>query len=108
MSIKNYNKYPVKISTLLPKVLSPLKKQNGSILLEIKLNWQKIVDSKVGSMCFASSIKKINNKNVLVLVSQNQNLLELSYSAPEIKESINSFFKAIIIDDIKFKKSLQC
>ncbi len=107
MNTKNYIKYPVKISTLLPKVLNPLKKKNGSLLLEIKLNWKKIVDSNIGLYCFASSIQKINNKNVLVIISENQNILELSYSAPEIKEKINLFFKGIVIDEIKFKKSLQ-
>ena len=87
--------------------MKPLKKKNGGVLLEIKLNWKKITGSKFSSVCFASSIKKINNKNILIIVSEKRNILELSYSSDQIREKINSFFNGTIIDEIKFKKSLQ-
>ena len=54
MNRKNYIKNPVKISTLLPEVLKPLKKKNDGVLLEIKLNWEKILEPRFSSCCFAS------------------------------------------------------
>ena len=107
MKHRNYIKNPVKISTLLPKVLKPLKNRDGVILLEIKLNWKEIIGSKLSSLCFASSLNTINNKNILIIVSEKKNILEISYSSEEIKEKINSFFNGTIIHQIKFKKVLQ-
>ncbi|MEE2694941.1 MAG: DciA family protein [Pseudomonadota bacterium] len=108
MSHRNYTKYPVKISTLLPKVLKPLRKTNSSLLLELKMNWEKIIGSKISEICFVSTIKKINKKNILIVVSDSNKILELSYSSNEIKNKVNSFFNSNFIDEIKFKKSLQC
>lgn len=102
-----YNKHPVRISTLLPKVFKPLRKKHGGVLLEIKFNWEKILDSELSSICFANSLKKINDKNILIITSDKNNILELSYSSDKIKEKINNFFNSPIIDQIKFKKFLQ-
>ena len=107
MSKQNYIKYPVKISTILPKVFNKLRKKNGGELLEIKLNWEKIVEKDIANSCFASKYKRINNKNVLVIVCDQRNILEISYSSEKIKDQINSFFKSNVIDEIKFKKILQ-
>ena len=107
MRQKNYIRYPVKISTLLPKVLKPLRRNNDGVLLEIKLNWDKIVDPKISSICFVYSLKKINNKTILTIVSDNRNIVELSYSSEEIKNNVNDFFDASIVNEIKFKKSLK-
>ena len=54
MNQKNNIKNPVKISTILPKVFKPLKKKNDGLLLEIKLNWEKILKPELSSRCFAS------------------------------------------------------
>ena len=106
MNYKNYIKQPVKISTLLPKVFKHLKKKDGGILLDIKLKWEKILGPKLSSLCFAYSLRKNNNKNVLFITSDDD-ILELSYSSDKIKEKINNFYNSPIIDEIKFKKFLQ-
>ena len=92
MNQRNYIKHPVKISTLLPKVLKPLKKKNGSMLLELKMNWEKIIGSEISEICFVLTVKKINKKNILIIVSDDSNILELSYSSDEIKNKVNNFF----------------
>ena len=107
MNRKSYIKNPVKISTLLPKVFKPLKKKNDGLLLEIKLNWEKILTPELSSRCFAYSLKKINNSKILIITTNERNILELSYSSDEIKMQINEFFKTTVINEIKFKKSLQ-
>ena len=107
MNRKNYINNPVKISTLLPKVFKPLKKKNDGLLLEIKLNWEKILRPELSSRCFAASLKKINNSKILIITTNERNILELSYSSDEIKMQINEFFKTTVINEIKFKKSLQ-
>ncbi len=104
---KNYIKHPVKVATLLPKIFKPLKKRNGSILLEIKMNWDKILEPEFSRICFVSSLQRINNKNILTIVSEKRDILELSYSSNELKIKINNFFNSNIIDEIKFKKLLQ-
>ena len=53
--LRNYIKYPVKVSTLLPKIFKPLRGKNDGILLEIKLNWDKIVEPSISSICFVYS-----------------------------------------------------
>ena len=107
MNQKNNFKNPVKISTILPKVFKPLKKKNDGVLLEIKLNWEKILKPELSSRCFASSLKKINNSKTLIIAANERNILELSYSSDEIKMQINEFFRTTVINEIKFKKSLQ-
>ena len=107
MNKKSYIKKPLRISNILPKVFKNLKKNNGTILLEIKMNWEKIVDQKYCHLCFVSSLKKINNKNILTVVSKSRSIMELSYSSIEIKEKINKYYNSRIIDEIKFKKVLQ-
>ena len=107
MNRKNNIKNPVKISTLLPKVFKPLKKKNDGMLLEIKLNWERILEPRLSSCCFASSLKKINKTKILIISTKKRNILELSYSSNEIKKKINEFFKTTVINEIKFKKSLQ-
>jgi len=104
---KKYTNKPVKISTLLPNILKGAKKKNGSILLEIKINWEEIVGKEFSKKCFVSNLQKVNEKRILTIISDDTNLLELSYSSEKIKDKINNFFVDKKIDDIKFKKSFQ-
>ena len=108
MRRKNYNSSLSKISTLLPKVLKNLKKtgKNNSKLLELKMKWDDIIEDKISKDIFADSIKKLNNKNVLIVISKKPNLLEISYSSEMIKDKINKHFNECFIDNIKFKRSL--
>ena len=110
MRRKNYNSSLSKISTLLPKVLKNLKKtsKNGSKLLELKMKWDDIIEDNISKDIFADSIKKLNNKNVLIIISKKPNLLEISYSSEMIKDKINKHFNECLIDNIKFKRSLHC
>ena len=107
MKQRNYIKYPVKVSTLLPKIFKPLRGKNDGILLEIKLNWDKIVEPSISSICFVYSLRKTNNTTTLTILSNKRNIHELSYSSNEIKSKVNNFFNATVINEIKFKKSLQ-
>ena len=104
---KNYIKSPVKVSTLIPKILKPTKTKIGSKALELKLNWEKILGKKYSEKCFVLSIKKINKKNVLIVASEENNLLEISYLSEIIKTKINNFFLNYTIHEVKFKRSLQ-
>ncbi len=110
MRRKNYNSSLSKISTLLPKVLKNLKKnnKNSSKLLELKMKWDDIIEDKISKDIFAESIKKLNNKNVLIIISKKPNLIEISYSSEMIKNKINKHFNECFIDGIKFKRSLHC
>jgi len=110
MRRKNYNSSLSKISTLLPKVLKNLKKtnKNSSKLLELKMKWDDIIEDKISKDIFADSIKKLNNKNVLIIISKKPNLLEISYSSEMIKDKINKHFNECLVDNIKFKRSLHC
>ena len=110
MRRNNYNSSLLKISTLLPKVLKNLKKtsKNSSKLLELKMKWDDIIEDKISKDIFADSIKKLNNKNVLIIISKKPNLLEISYSSEMIKNKINKHFNECLIDNIKFKRSLHC
>ncbi len=107
MKHRNYIKNPVKISTLLPKVFKTIRNKNDGLLLEIKLNWKKIVGPKLYSNCFVSSLKRVNKKTILIVVSEKRIIHELSYSSNEIKKNVNKFFQANIVNEIKFKKSFQ-
>ena len=49
----------------------------------------------------------LKNKKILIIITENRNILELSYCSIEIKEKINNFFSYDLIDEIKFKKVLQ-
>ena len=88
MKVKNkeYTKSPVKVSTLLPKILKPIKKKFGSKLLEIKFNWEKIIGKEIASKCFISSLYIKNNKRVLIVISNNNEIFELAYSSELIKK----------------------
>ena len=110
MRRKNYNSSLSKISTLLPKVLKKFKKpnKNSSKLLELKMKWADIIGDKISEDIFADSIKKLNNKNVLIIISKKPNLLEISYSSEMIREKINKHFNECFIDNIKVKRSLHC
>ena len=110
MRRKNYSSSLSKISTLLPKVLKNLKKtgKTNSKLLELKMRWDDIIEDKISKDIFADSIKKLNNKNVLIVISKKPNLLEISYSSEMIKNKINKHFNECFIDGIKFKRSLHC
>ncbi len=108
MRRNNYNSSLSKISTLLPKVLKNLKKtnKNSSKLLELKMKWKDIINNKISEDIFVDSIKKLNNKNVLIIISKKPNLIEISYSSEMIKDKINKHFNECFIDNIKFKRSL--
>ena len=108
MRRNNYNSSLSKISTLLPKVLKNLKKtnKNSSKLLELKMKWKDIIDDNLSEDIFVDSIKKLNNKNVLIIISKKPNLVEISYSSEMIKDKINKHFNECFIDNIKFKRSL--
>ena len=108
MRRNNYNSSLSKISTLLPKVLKNLKKtnKNSSKLLELKMKWKDIIGDRLSEDIFVDSIKKLNNKNVLIIISKKPNLVEISYSSEMIKDKINKHFNECFIDNIKFKRSL--
>ena len=108
MRRNNYNSSLSKISTLLPKVLKNLKKtnKNSSKLLELKMKWKDIINNKISEDIFVDSIKKLKNKNVLIIISKKPNLIEISYSSEMIKDKINKHFNECFIDNIKFKRSL--
>ena len=108
MRRNNYNSSLSKISTLLPKVLKNLKKtnKNSSKLLELKMKWKDIINNKISEDIFVDSVKKLNNKNVLIIISKKPNLIEISYSSEMIKDKINKHFNECFIDNIKFKRSL--
>ncbi len=110
MRRKNYKPSLSKISTLLPKVLKKLKKpnKNNSKLLELKMKWNDIIGDKISEDIFADSIKQLNNKNVLIIISKKPNLVEISHSSEFIKSQINKHFNEYLIDNIKFKRSLHC
>ena len=110
MRRRNYNSSISKISTLLPKVLKNLKKtnKNSSKLLELKMKWDDIIEDNISKDIFADSIKRLNNKNVLIIISKRPNLVEISYSSEMIKDKINKHFNECLIDNIKFKRSLHC
>ena len=105
-SKRNINK-PKKVSTLLPQILKKVNKNDNKNLLEIKMNWTKIVGDEFSKTCFVHSLKKVNNNNVLTIISNEARIFELSYSSQVIKEKINGFFLRQVVDIIKFKKSLQ-
>ena len=71
------------------------------------MNWTLIIGKEYAKRCHVSSLKKINQKNVLTVCCSDASLFELSYSALEIKEKINGFFLRNVVDIIKFKKLLQ-
>ena len=96
---------PIKISSLIPKIFKSFKK--NSKLLELQANWEGIVGKKISSKCYACSLKKINDRNVLTIESDDFDLLELSYSSENLKDKINSFYSREFVNVIKFKKPLQ-
>ena len=103
---KNINNLK-KVSTILPQIFKKINKKGNSQLLEIKMNWTSIIGKEYAERCHVSSLKKINQKNVLTVYCSDASLFELSYSTLEIKEKINGFFLRNVVDIIKFKKLLQ-
>ena len=71
------------------------------------MNWTSIIGKEYAKRCHVSSLKKINQKNVLTVCCSDASLFELYYSAIQIKEKINGFFLRNVVDIIKFKKLLQ-
>ena len=96
-----------KVSTILPQIFKKINKKGNSQLLEIKMNWTSIIGKEYAKRCHVSSLKKINQKNVLTVCCSDASLFELSYSTVKTKEKINSFFLRNVVDIIKYKKSLQ-
>ena len=72
------------------------------------MKWDDIIGDKISKDIFVESIKKLNNKNVLIIISKKPNLLEISYSSEMIKDKIYIHFNGCFIDGIKFKRSLHC
>ena len=72
------------------------------------MKWDDIIEDKISKDIFADSIKKLNNKNVLIIISKKPNLIEISYSSEMIINKINKHFNECFIDGIKFKRSLHC
>ena len=103
---KNINNLK-KVSTILPQIFKKINKKGNSQLLEIKMNWTSIMGKEYSERCYVSSLKKINQKNVLTICCSDASLFELSYSTIEIKEKINGFFLRKVVDIIKYKKLLQ-
>ena len=52
-----------------------------------------------------NGLKTFNNKKILILVSDENSVLELSYSSEVIKDKINDFNSDFNIEEIKFKKN---
>ena len=96
---------PKKISSFIPKIIGSSKKNNK--LIELKANWENIFGVEFSKKFYVSSLREINKKKVLTIISCESDLLELSYSSESIKNKINTFFSYELIDIIKFKKSLQ-
>ena len=71
------------------------------------MNWTSIIGKEYAEKCHVSSLKKINQKNVLTICCSDASLFELSYSTVEVREKINGFFLRNVVDIIKFKKLLQ-
>ena len=40
------------------------------------MKWDDIIEDKISKDIFAESIKKLNNKNVLIIISKKPNLLK--------------------------------
>ena len=68
-SKRNINK-PKKVSTLLPSIFKKLNKKNNNELLEIKVNWKKIIGDDLCEKCYVSTLKRVNNRNVLTIISE--------------------------------------
>ena len=103
---KNINNLK-KVSIILPQIFKKINKNGNSHLLEIKMNWSSIIGKEYAEKCHVSSLKKINQKNVLTICCSDASLFELSYSTVEVREKINGFFLRNVVDIIKFKKLLQ-
>tara|TARA_B100001121_G_C18484569_1_gene524230 strand:- start:267 stop:593 length:327 start_codon:yes stop_codon:yes gene_type:complete len=103
----NYIKSPQKVSTFIPKILKPFRNKIGIKALELRTNWEKIVGKEIAEKCDVCGLKTFNNKKILILVSDENNLVELSYSSNLILERIHGFNSEFKIEGIKFKKSLQ-
>ena len=85
----NYIKSPQKVSSFIPKILRPFKNKLGTKALELRTHWEEIVGKEIANKCDVYGLKTFNNKKVLILVSNENNLFELSYSRNLIMEKIN-------------------
>ena len=103
----NYIKSPQKVSTFIPKILKPFRNKLGTKALELRTHWEEIVGKEIAEKCDVSGLKTFNNKKILILVSDENNLVELSYSSNLIMKKIHDFNSDFKIEEIKFKKSLQ-
>ena len=80
-----------------------LKKKSNKIL-EIKLNWNKILNDDLSKFSFPNKIYKFNNKKTLEISVEEEKLLEISYNSDFIMREINRFYGHEHIELIKFKK----
>ena len=62
------------------------KQKNNNELLEIKSELEKIIGNDLCEKCYVSALKKVNNRNVLTIISESSEIFEISYSSDEIKK----------------------
>ena len=74
--------------------------------MEIKLNWNKILNDNLSKFSFPNKIYKFNNKKTLEISVQEEKLIEITYNSDFIKREINRFYGHEHIELIKFKKNL--
>ena len=92
------------ISSLVPLVLKPIKKNNSSELLQIQLNWEKIFCSNIFNFSFPNRIFFHKNKRILEVKVKEKKIIEISYNSDLILSEINRFLGDKYIQSIKFLK----
>jgi len=98
----NYTKSPQKVSTFFPKILKPFRNKLGSKALELRTHWEEIVGKEIAEKCDVSGLKTYNNKKILILVSDENNLVELPNMEIQTHEnSLNS--NEYLIEEISNK-----
>ncbi|MAH79000.1 MAG: hypothetical protein CMP41_03605, partial [Rickettsiales bacterium] len=91
--LRKYKNKPLLISSLLPKVLNPIKKKFSSNLFELEFHWEDILGKELANKCYPSKFYKKNNFKTLEISINGNYALEFSYYSAKIKEKINTFFK---------------
>ena len=52
------------------------------------MNWEKILGDELSKDIFVESIRKVNNQNTLIIISNKISLLEISFSSEIIKKKL--------------------
>lgn len=92
------------ISSLIPLVLKPCRKNNSVELLQIQLNWEKIFNEEIFNFTFPKQIIVYKNKRTLEIQVDEEKIIEISYNSEFILSEINRFFGDKYIESIKFLK----